>query len=148
MRTLPNSASRRSCTSASLSNNEKHPSMTKPQDQPARTTTSEGALSKYTTSTLTVVGLRKTGKRILGHSRKKGVRGTSIIGQSSITREGACQDEAMVMAEAHTHSSLHTVCIMAMIPITAQKTVPYSLNLKERWSKTPRSSRNSHHPEK
>jgi hypothetical protein len=95
MRTLPNSASQRFCTSLSLRNKEKHPSMTrhpsmmKPQEQPATTTTANVVtLSKCTTSILMVMGLRKIGKRILVHPLKKGVRGTSITGQTNTNKEG------------------------------------------------------------
>jgi hypothetical protein len=94
--------------------------MTKLQDPPATMTTSVATPSKYTTSIPMVVGLRKTGKRILGYPQKKEIKGPSITDQTSITSEGACQVEAAVATEAHSHSSLCIACTMAMIPTTAQ----------------------------
>jgi hypothetical protein len=148
MRTTPNSASRRSCTFASWSNNEKHPSTMKPQDQPATTTTNIATPSKYRTSILMGMGLLKIGKRIAGHPHQKGVTRPSITGQASTTRAGACRAEAVVAVKAHTHSSLCTVCTMAAILTTAQKTTRYSLSPRKRWSKNPTSLRNNRHPGK
>jgi hypothetical protein len=51
-------------------------------------------------------------------------------------------------SEAHLYSSLHTAGPMAVIPTTAQKTALYSLNPRERWSKTPTSFYNNHRLEK
>jgi hypothetical protein len=60
--------------------------MTKLQDQPATmTTTNTTILGKYIALIPTGVGLRKTGKRISGHTHQKGVKGPSTIGQASIT---------------------------------------------------------------
>jgi hypothetical protein len=89
MRTSPNSGSQSACTFASLSNKEKHPSMMKPQDQPATMTISAVTPSKYTTLTPMVVGLWKTGKRILAHPHKKEVKGPSTKDQTNTTSEGA-----------------------------------------------------------
>jgi hypothetical protein len=55
MRSLPNSASQRSCTSASSSSKEKYPSMMKPQGHLTTMIISAASPNKYTTSTLTVV---------------------------------------------------------------------------------------------
>jgi hypothetical protein len=147
-RSFPNSVSQRSCTSASLSSKEKHPSMMKAQSQLATMRISALTPSKYTSSTPMVVSLWKTEKRILGHLHKKEVRGPSSTGQTSTIRDGVCQAKAAVEAETHAHKSFHTVCTMAVTPTTAQKIAPYSLSPKERWSKTPSSLRNNHHPEK
>jgi hypothetical protein len=76
----------------------------------------------------------KTGKRILGHSHKKRVKGLSTIEQASTTKEEACQPRAEVTVEAH--SSHHTTCTTTMISTTTQKTAQYSSTPKERWSKT------------
>jgi hypothetical protein len=90
MTTSPNSPSWRFFTSVSLSSNRKHRSLTKPQDQPATTTTTSAATPcRYTTLTPTVVGLRKIGKRILGHHGKKGVRGPFIFKPSYCRSHGS-----------------------------------------------------------
>jgi hypothetical protein len=127
-----NLASWRSCTFASSSNKEKHPSMMKLQGHLVTLIISVATLSMCTTSTLMVAGLRRIGKRILDPLRKKEAREPSSKGQTSIIREGACQAEAVVTAEAHTHSSFHTACIITAKPTTTQKTAPYSSSLKER----------------
>jgi hypothetical protein len=79
-----------SCTSASLSNKEKYPSMMKPQGHPATTIISATTPSKCTTSISMVVGLQKTWRRILNHPYKKEVREPLIIDQISTLSEGAC----------------------------------------------------------
>jgi hypothetical protein len=101
---------------------------------------------KCTTLIPMVVSLWKTRKRIFSHPHKKGVRRPSTTGQTSIAREGARQAE--VVAEIYSYSSLCTACTMTVIPITAQKIVRYSSNPRQRWSKTPTSLHNNHHPEK
>jgi hypothetical protein len=60
------------------------------------------------------------------HLRKEEVSEPLSRGETSIIREGACQAEAAVIAEAHTRSSLYTTCIMAVRLITIQKIAPYS----------------------
>jgi hypothetical protein len=93
------------------------------------------------------IDLRRIGTKILDHLYKSEAREPSSKGQNSI-REGACQVEAVVVAEAHTHSSLRTTSTMAVTPTTAQKTIPYSSSLKERWSKNPTSLCSNLRPEK
>jgi hypothetical protein len=78
--------------------------------------------SMSTTMILMPTGFWKTRKRILGHPCKKGVRRLLTKEQATTTKEGACQAEAEVMAEAH--SSLRTACTMTMIPTTSQKITP------------------------
>jgi hypothetical protein len=92
------------------------------------------------------VGLQKTGKRILGHPRKKEVTRLLTTDQISTTREVASQVKVVVTAEAH--SSLCTACTMEMILTIAQKTTQYSSNPRERWSKTPTSLHNNLYLEK
>jgi hypothetical protein len=48
----------------------------------------------------------------------------------------------------YTHTILHIACITTVKPTTAQKIASYFSNPKERWSKTPTSLCNSHHPER
>jgi hypothetical protein len=144
MKSSPSLASRRSCTSTSSSNKEKHQGITKLQGHLVTTTISAATLNKCTTSTPMVVSLRRIGKRILDHLRSKEAKEPLSKGQISITTEGACKAEAVVMAEAPTHSSLCTACTMAVKPTIAQKTAPSSSSPKERWSKIPTSLYNNH----
>jgi hypothetical protein len=95
--------------------------------------------NRCTSSILMVASHQRTGKRILDHLHKKGIRQPSTRGPLNTVRE------AMRQAEACTHSGLHIACSMAVKATTAQKIVPYS---KKRWSKTPNSLRNNHHLEK
>jgi hypothetical protein len=66
-----------------------------------------------------VVGLRKTGKRILCHLSKRGKRELLIIEQITTAKEGACQAEAAATSKAH--SSLYISCIMATTQTITQK---------------------------
>jgi hypothetical protein len=105
--------------------------MTKPQGQPNTITINILTPTMYTSSTPMAVGLQKTGKRILGHLYKKEARGPLITDQISTAKEGACQAEATVAAEAHTHTSLHTACTTVAKLTISQKTAPYSSNPKK-----------------
>jgi flagellar biogenesis protein FliO len=83
MKISSNSINRRSSISTNLSNKEKHPSMTKLQDQHITTTIPSMSIALI----LMVVGLYKIEKRTLGHlHKKKGVRGLSTIEQTSTTK--------------------------------------------------------------
>jgi hypothetical protein len=95
-----------------------------------------------------VVSLQRIGKRILDHLRKKEATEILSKGQTNITREGVHQAEAVVAVETHIHSGLRTTCTTTVKPTITQKTAPYYLSPKERWSKTPINLRNNHHPEK
>jgi hypothetical protein len=64
--------------------------MMKLQGQLATMIISVATLSKYTASTLTVVGLRKTGKRILARPHKREAKGPSTTDQTNTIREEAC----------------------------------------------------------
>jgi hypothetical protein len=85
-----------------------------------------------TTSILVAAGLRRIGKRILGHPHKKEVREPLTIEQTSTTKkgEGACQVEAEVIVKAH--SNLRIACTMAMTPTTTQKDCPIFLESKRK----------------
>jgi hypothetical protein len=100
--------------------------------------------SRYTTLTPTAVDLRKTGKGILAHPYKREAKGPSTTDQTNTIREGACQAEAVVMADTHTHISLRTACTAVAKPAIAEKTAPYSSNPKEKWSKTPSNLHTNH----
>jgi hypothetical protein len=132
MRSLPNSTSRRPCTSVSSSNKEKHPSMMKLHGQPATMITSAVTPSKCTTSTPKAVGHRRTRKRTLGHLCKKEIIGPSLKDQISTISEVACQAEAAVTAKAHSHTSLRIACTMVVTLTIAQKIAPSSSNPKEK----------------
>jgi hypothetical protein len=119
MWSLPNSVSHRSCTFASWSSKERHQSMMKLQGQSATMITNTATPSECTTSTPMAVDHQRIGKRTLSHLSKKETRGPSTRDQISSVSEVARQAEAMVAAEAHSHTSLHIACIMAAIPITA-----------------------------
>jgi hypothetical protein len=103
--------------------------MTKLEGQPTTMTISAATPSMCTTSTPLVMGLWRTGKRILDHLRKKEAMEPSSTCQTSIIREGACQAETTV--EAHTHSSIRTACTMAVKPTIAQKIAPYSMSQRK-----------------
>jgi hypothetical protein len=94
--------------------------MTKLQGHLTRVIINAATPSRCTTLTLMAAGLQRIVKRILDHLHKKEVRELLSKGQTSITREGMHQDEATIMAEAHTHSSLRTTCTTAVKPTTAQ----------------------------
>jgi hypothetical protein len=132
MRNSPNSASQRSCTSTSSNNNEKYPTVMKLQGQLTTMIISAATPSKYTTSTLMVEGLRKIGRKISSHPRKRDAKGPSIIDQTYTTREGACQAEAVVAVEAHTHTSLCTAYTMTAKSTFAQKIAPIFLESKRK----------------
>jgi hypothetical protein len=110
-------------------------------DQHITTIISTTTLSTSTTSIPMVVGLRKIGKRISGHPRKKEARRPLTIGQTSITREGACQ------ALAEARSSIYTTRTMAATTTIAQKIAQYSSNPRGRWSNTPTRLSNNPHPD-
>jgi hypothetical protein len=102
MKISPNSANQRSLTSANLSSKEKNPRTTKVQDQRAAMAVDNIITqSESTTSTQMGASLRKTGRRILDHLQKKGVREFSIIEQIITAIDWACQAAAEVAAEAH-----------------------------------------------
>jgi hypothetical protein len=88
--------------------------MIKPQDprDTVRTCHTTIIQSMSTTSTQMVVDHQETGRRILGHPRKKGSGEHPIIEETITTKEGAHQARAKVTVEAH--SSLHTVCTLEM----------------------------------
>jgi hypothetical protein len=88
---------------ASSSSKEKDPNMTKLLYH-IIITTSAAILSKCTILTPMAVGLRRIGKRILEHPRKREAKELSNKGQTSTISEGARQ------AEARIHSSLCTAC--------------------------------------
>jgi hypothetical protein len=94
-------------------------SMMKPQDQhdTVKAGLSKIIRSRFTTSTTMATDHQRISRRILGHLCKKERREPSTIDQIIIVREGACQIKAEAMAEAH--SSLRTVCIIAVIQTNA-----------------------------
>jgi hypothetical protein len=71
------------------------------------------------------------------------VRELSITKQITTTKEGACQAGAEVTAEAH--SSLCTICAMAVTQTIAQRIVQSSYNPKQKWSKTTTSLHDNPH---
>jgi hypothetical protein len=93
MTILQNSANQRFFTSSILSNKERHPSMMKPQDQPATTTTSATTSSMFAASTLMVAGVQKTGKRILGDPIKKGAKGPSSTQPNLYNQRGGMSSQ-------------------------------------------------------
>jgi hypothetical protein len=138
MKSSSSLANRRSCTSTRSSSNEKSPSTMKLRGH--LITTREATPSKCTVSTLTVVGCRRIGIRVLDPLRKKEAKALFSKGQTSIISEEPHQAEALT----HTHTSHHIPCIMAAKPITTQKIAPYFLSPKGKWCKTPNNLHSNH----
>jgi hypothetical protein len=149
MTTWTNLASRRSCTSASLSNKENHPSMTKPPDQPIITTaTSVATPSKHTTSISMALGLRKTRKRFFGPPPQERSQRTFDNMSNQYNQKGGVPGQGRGSGRGpftfkppyymyHDNDTIH-----------AQKIARYSSNPRERWSKTLINLCNNHHLEK
>jgi hypothetical protein len=145
MSSLQNLASQRFNTSASLSSKGKPQSKTKLQGL-ATMIINAITPSRCTTLISIVAGHQRTAKRILDHLCKKGTMQLSVRGPLITVIEMATRAEATVTGEDRTHSSLCIACFMVAKPTTAQKVALYSSSLKERWSKTPNSLHNNHHP--
>jgi hypothetical protein len=69
--------------------------------------------SLFTSSILMVAGHQRTRRRTLDHLRRKEPQGISVKDHPNTAKEAELQIGAAVMAEAHTQSSLRTVCTMA-----------------------------------
>jgi hypothetical protein len=142
MNSLQNLVSRRSSVSTNSSSKGKLQSQTKAQDL-ITMTANVATLSQCIVLILMDVGHQRIGRRTLQYLRKKETREPSIKDSPSIVKEVAHQVTIVVMTEAHTKFGLHTTCFMTMKSIISQKIAPYSLSLKEKWSKTPISRSNN-----
>jgi hypothetical protein len=131
MRNSPSSPNLRSCTFANWCSNESHQKIMKLQGQRDTMTISEATPNQCIALILMVVGHQNTGKRTLGHLRKKDIREPSTRGLASTVSEVAHQAEVVVVAEILSHISLSTACIMTVKPTTTLKTTPYSWSLKD-----------------
>jgi hypothetical protein len=146
MNNLQNSASERFSVSARLSNKEKFQNQMKPKGPLTIMTTNTAIPSQCIALTLMVTGPQRTGRRILGHLRKKETQRPLIRDSLSTIREAVHQTVATV--EAHTHSDLHTICSTAVRPAIAPKIAPYSSSPREKWTRDRTTHRHNQHPEK
>jgi hypothetical protein len=136
MNNLQNSASSRSNISTNLSSRGKSPNQMKLQDL---ITMKIGAAtpSQCTILTLTAVGHRRIGRRILGHLHKNDIRGLPTKDSINKIKVAAHQTAVMALVKVLTQPDLRIASTTEVKPTSAPKTTPSSWSRREKWSKTP-----------
>jgi hypothetical protein len=145
MNSLQNSASRRSNISTSSTSRGKSQNQAKLQD-PITMIINATTPSLCTSLILMVTGHQRTGRRTSDHLRRKETQGPSIKDLPNTAKEAELQ--IVVVAEAHTQSSLCTICTMTMKPIIAPKTAPSFWSQRKKWGKNLQNLRSNQHLEK